>query len=169
MKISIIAAVAENGVIGRDNQLPWKLPEDLQYFKRTTLGKAIMMGRKTYDSIGRPLPGRTNIVVSRQRGLALAGVRVVADVGAGLALAQALTAADNSAELMVIGGAEIYALCMPLAQRLYLTEVAAAVAGDAWFPDWDRDQWRESSRERHSAAGANPYDYSFVIYERRER
>jgi dihydrofolate reductase len=165
----MIAAVAENGVIGRDNQLPWRLPEDLQYFKRTTMGKAVIMGRKTYDSIGRPLPGRTNIVVSRQPGLVLAGVRVVADVSAGVTLATELTAADDGAELVVIGGAEIYAVCMPLAQRLYLTEVAATVAGDAWFPDWDRDQWRECSRERHRATDANPHDYSFVIYERCKR
>ena len=173
MKISLIAAVAENGVVGRDNRLPWQLPEDLQYFKRTTMGKPILMGRKTYDSIGRPLPGRANIVVSRQPGLLREGAHVVADVSAGIALAAELQAESGSDELMIIGGAEIYALCLPLAQRLYLTEVAAVVAGDVCFPDWDRGQWRECFREHHSGSGENcfdcSFDYSFVIYERREQ
>ncbi|MCZ6830051.1 MAG: type 3 dihydrofolate reductase [Gammaproteobacteria bacterium] len=166
MKISLIAAVAENGVVGRNNQLPWYLPEDLKYFKRTTLGKPVMMGRKTFASIGKPLPGRTNIVISRQPDLALTGVRVVADVSSAVELAAEI---DGCEELMVIGGAEIYALCLPLAQRLYLTEVHAAVGGDVYFPDWDRTQWQQCFRERHGASGPNPYDYSWVIYERRER
>ena len=166
MKISMIAAVAENGVVGRDNQLPWRLPEDLRYFKSRTMGKAILMGRKTYDSIGRPLPGRTNIVVSRQPGLVIAGAHVVANLNAGMNLATRLQAANESEELMVIGGAEIYAMCLPQAQRLYLTEVAAVVAGDAFFPHWDRSQWQECFRERHPGSGDNPYTYSFVIYQR---
>jgi len=164
----MIAAVAENGVVGRNNQLPWYLPEDLKYFKRITMGKPIMMGRKTFASIGKPLPGRTNIVVSGQAGLSVPGVRVVPDVKSGVALASAIAEIDGCEELMIIGGAQIYALCLPLAQRLYLTEVHAAVEGDAYFPAWDRSHWLECSREHHSAAGANPLDYSFVVYERRE-
>jgi dihydrofolate reductase len=168
VKVSLIAAVAENGVIGRNNQLPWRLPEDLRYFKRVTMGKPVMMGRKTYDSIGKPLPGRSNIVVSRQPGLALEGVSVVPDVNSGIEVAAAFCRVDDGEELMVIGGSEIYALCLPLAQCLYLTEVHAAIEGDARFPDWDRSEWRECFRERHDAGGANPYDYSFVVYERAE-
>ena len=169
VKISLIAAVAENGVVGRNNQLPWHLPEDLKYFKRTTMGKPVLMGRKTFASIGKPLPGRSNIVVSRQLDLEIPGVCVVADITSGIALASAQAAGDGREELMVVGGAEIYRLCLPLAQRLYLTEVHAAVAGDAYFPDRDPGQWRECFREHHAASGSNPHDYSFVIYERRER
>jgi len=158
MDIALIAALAENGVVGRDNQLPWHLPGDLPYFKRVTLGKPVVMGRKTWDSIGRPLPGRANIVVSRQVGLQLEGATVVADIESALALASGIAAAAGVQELMVIGGAEIYALALPLAQRLYLTEVHAEVAGDAWFPPWNRDDWQERSREYHSAAADNPYE-----------
>ncbi len=167
MQIAVIAAVAENGVVGRDNQLPWQLPGDLPYFRRMTMGKPVVMGRKTWDSIGQPLPGRTNIVISRQQGLELEGARVVDTMEEALALAEAVAEIDGVTELMVIGGAEIYALALPLAQRLYLTEVHAQVTGDARFPDWDRSEWRESSRDRHVAGDSNPYDYSFVVYERR--
>jgi dihydrofolate reductase len=167
LQIALIAAVANNGVVGRDNQLPWHLPGDLPYFRRITMGKPVVMGRKTWDSIGRPLPGRTNIVISRQPDLELEGARVVDTVEAALALAEAVAEIDGVTELMVIGGAQIYALALPLAQRLYLTEVHAEVTGDAWFPDWDRSQWLETSRHRHSAHDSNPYDYSFVVYERR--
>lgn len=168
MQLALIAAVADNGVIGRDNALPWHLPEDLQYFKRTTMGKPIVMGRLTYESIGRPLPGRVNIVISRQPALRIAGVQVVADLPAALELAEAAATREGVDELVVIGGAQIYALALPLAQRLYLTEVHADVAGDAFFPDWDRGQWRELQRQRHLASDSNPYDYSFVVYERRQ-
>ena len=167
MHISLIVAVADNGVIGRDNELPWHLPGDLQYFKRTTLGKPVLMGRKTRQAIGRALPGRTNIVISRQQGLELESTLVVNGLDAALALAEQVADADGVDELMVIGGAEIYALALPVAQKLYLTEVHAEVTGDAWFPDWDRLQWREISRERHDACDSNPYDFSFVVYERR--
>jgi dihydrofolate reductase len=167
LQIALIAALANNGVVGRDNQLPWHLPGDLPYFRRITMGKPVVMGRKTWDSIGRPLPGRTNIVISRQPDLELEGARVVDTVAAALALAEAVAEIDGVTELMVIGGAQIYALALPLAQRLYLTEVHAEVTGDARFPDWERSQWLEISRDRHSARDSNPYDYSFVVYERR--
>jgi dihydrofolate reductase len=165
--LSLIVAAAENGVLGRDNALPWYLPEDLKYFKRSTLGKPIVMGRKTYESIGKPLPGRANIVVSRNPDYRVQGVKVVASMEAALALAEDIAVIDGVDELMVIGGAAIYALALPLAQRLYLTEVHAEVAGDAFLPEIDWPSWQELSRERHPASGNNPFDYSFVVYERR--
>jgi dihydrofolate reductase len=167
MKLALIAAVAENGIIGRNNKLPWYLPEDLKYFKRVTLGKPVVMGRKTWDSIGRPLPGRTNIVVSRQPDLAIEAVHVVADLRSALQLAESIGLIDGCDELMVIGGSELYSLALPLAQRLYLTEVHAQVTGDASFPDWSREEWAETCRERHRASETNPFDYSFVVYDRR--
>ena len=167
IEVALIAAVAENGVVGRNNQLPWYLPEDLKYFKRTTLGKPILMGRKTWESIGKPLPGRTNIVITRQSDYEASGARVVETLEQALELAESIATIDGATELMVIGGAEIYAHALPLARRLYLTEVHAEVTGDASFPDWDRAHWRECSRERHIAGENGSYDYSFVVYERR--
>lgn len=166
IELSIIVAVAENGVVGRDNALPWHLPADLQFFKRTTLGKPIVMGRKTYESIGRALPGRTNIVVSRNASFAAPGVSVVSSIEAALSLAEDIALIDGKKELMVIGGAGIYAAAIPLAHRMYITEVHAEVEGDAYFPEIDWQQWRETSRERHSAQEPNKVDFSFVIYER---
>ncbi len=166
MELSLIAAVAENGVIGRNNQLPWHLSEDLKYFKQVTLGKPIAMGRLTWESIGRPLPGRTNIVISRNTELEIEGVRVVPDLGAALDLAQTIAEIDGREELMVIGGGQIYQQALPLVQRMYLTEVHADVSGDAFFPEWDRSEWQEVAREFHTALAPNPYDYSFAVYER---
>ena len=164
--LALIAAVAANGVIGRGNALPWHLPGDLAYFKRATMGKPIIMGRLTYDSIGRPLPGRTNIVISRSADFAPPGVRAVASLDEALALAADVALIDGSSEAVVIGGAQIYAAALPRVQRLYLTEVHAEVEGDVYFPDIDWTHWRELSRERHSAEPPNPFDYSFVVYER---
>lgn len=161
-----MVAMAANGVIGRDNGLPWHLPEDLRYFKRTTMGKPIIMGRKTFQSIGRPLPGRPNIVVSRRPGWSAAGVTVAASLEAALECAQALAAASGAEELMVIGGAEIYAAALPLAGRLYVTEVHAAVAGDTWFPPMNPAAWYEITREEYAATSDNPYSYAFVVYDR---
>ena len=170
MKVSLIAALAENRTIGRDNALPWRLPNDLKYFKAVTLGKPVIMGRKTWDSLGRPLPGRTNIVITRQPGFVAAGdpeaVKVVASLDDALALAARIAQRDGVDESVVIGGAEIYALALPHCERLYLTEVHAQVDGDAFFPALEQAHWREVKRERCSAEGANPYDYSFVVYER---
>ena len=165
--LSLIVACAENGVIGRNNALPWHLPEDLRYFKRITMGKPSVMGRKTWESIGRPLPGRTNIVISRNPGFLAEGARVVPTLDAALELAESIALIDGTEELMVIGGAQIYAEALPRAGRLYLTEVHAPVEGDAYLPRIDWVQWRESYRERHEATAPNPYDYSFVVYERR--
>ena len=166
MRLAVIVAAARNGTIGRNNALPWHLPEDLRYFKRVTMGKPIVMGRKTFESIGRPLPGRTNIVISRRPDYAPEGVRVVDSLDAALALAEEIAVIDGSDELLVIGGAEIYRAAIPRASRLYLTEVHADVEGDACLPAIEWARWREVSRERFSASGDNPYDYSFVVFER---
>jgi dihydrofolate reductase len=167
MRLSLIVAAAENGVIGRNNALPWHLPEDLRNFKRITMGKPIVMGRKTYESIGRPLPGRTNIVISRQPGYAVEGVKVVASIDEALALAQDIATIDGSEELMVIGGAQIYEHGLTLASRIYLTRVHASVEGDAFLPAIDWADWQETSREYHPATGPNPYAYTFFEYERK--
>ena len=164
--LAIIVACAENGVIGRNNALPWHLSEDLRYFKRVTLGKPIVMGRKTFESIGRPLPGRTNIVISRNPDFSADGVKVVSTLDAALELAESIALIDGAEELMVIGGAQIYAEALPSAERLYLTEVHAEVEGDAYLPEIDWSEWREVRRERHEAMEPNPYDYSFVVFER---
>jgi dihydrofolate reductase len=166
IKLSVIVAVAENKVVGRKNALPWHLSEDLQYFKRTTLGKPIVMGRKTFESIGRPLPGRTNIVVSGNPDYFAEGVKVVSSLEQALQLAQDVALIDDCRELMVIGGASIYAAAIPVADRLYVTEVHAEVEGDAYLPSIEWANWVESSRERHMAIAPNPYDYSFVVYDR---
>ncbi len=162
----MIVAAAENGVIGRNNALPWHLPEDLRYFKRVTMGKPIVMGRKTFESIGRPLPGRTNIVVTRSPDWRAEGVRVVHSLEQALELAADIALIDGAEEVMVVGGADIYRTAIPRASRLYLTQVHATVEGDAFLPEIDWRQWREVSRQSFAAGGANPYDYSFVVFER---
>ncbi len=164
--VSVIVAAAENGVIGRGNALPWHLPEDLRYFRRVTMGKPLVMGRRTFESIGRPLPGRTNIVISRNPRFRAEGTRVVASLDDALQLARDIALADGVDELLVIGGAEIYAQAIPRADRLYLTLVHAAVEGDALLPPIDWREWRETGRERHRGSGDNPHDYSFLVYER---
>jgi len=166
MKISLVWAMAQNRVIGRNNQLPWYLPEDLKYFKRITLGKPVIMGRKTFDSIGKPLPGRTNIVVTRNRDWSFEGVRTVDSLEAARELCENQAIVDGTEEAMIIGGAEIYRQAMPLADRLYLTEVHADVEGDVTFPEFDRSQWQEIAREDFEASGPNPYNYSFIILEK---
>ncbi len=161
MKLSLIAAMAQNGVIGRGNQLPWRLPADLKHFKTVTMGKPVIMGRKTWESIGRPLPGRTNIVVTRDVGYRAEGCVVVHSVE------QALEVAAGSDEAMVIGGANLYRQLLDRADRLYLTRVKADVEGDAWFPEFDETQWREISRESHPRDDRNEFDYEFILLERR--
>ena len=166
ISVAQIVAMASNRVIGRNNQLPWYLPNDLKYFKATTMGKPIIMGRKTYESIGKPLPGRTNIVLTNSRDFQADGVKVVHSVEEALSVAEGVALIDGAEEVMVIGGAEIYALFQPHTNRLYLTEVKAEVDGDAYFPELSWAQWQERGREDFSAAGPNPYDYSFVVYDR---
>jgi len=164
---ALMAALAENGVIGRNNKLPWYLPEDLRYFKRVTMSKPIIMGRKTFESIGRPLPGRLNIVVTHQSDWPCPAGAVRAgslDEAFNRAVAQADI--DDVDEVMVIGGGQIYAEALSRVDRLYLTRVHAAVEGDAYFPEVDWHGWREIGREDFSASGNNPYDYSFIVYDR---
>lgn len=167
MKIALLWAMAQNRVIGRNNSLPWHLPEDLKYFKRITLGKPVIMGRKTFDSIGKPLPGRTNVVVTRNPQWAHDGVKTVTSLEAARDLCEPIAANDGVDEAMIIGGAQIFELALPLADRLYLTEVHAEVAGDTFFPEFDRTDWEEVAREDFAADGANPYHYSFVVLDRK--
>ena len=169
MKISLIAAVAENGVIGIDNTLPWHLPGDLQYFKSTTMGKPMLMGRKTFESLGKPLPGRPHIVITRDKKYKLDHFQncyVAHSVDEAMKVSQALAQENASEELIVIGGAEIYELMLPMVDRLYLTEVHASVEGDTCFPEYNKLQWSEIKRESFESSGTNPYDFSFVTFER---
>ena len=156
--LTIIAAVAKNGVIGIDNRLPFRLPEDLKRFKALTMNHPIIMGRKTWQSLPRALPGRHNIVITRQAGFTAEGATVVGNLEAALALI-------GNTPAFVIGGAEIYALALPKANCLELTEVAAVVAGDIWFPEYDHTQWRETARSAHHDNVAK-LDYDFVTYRR---
>ena len=158
--ISIIVALAENGVIGSDNRLPWHLPDDLKRFKALSLGKPIVMGRRTFESIGRPLPGRTNIVVSRQPGLAIAGTLVAQSLDA------ALAAAGAAPEVVIIGGAEIFRQALPRTDVIHMTRVHALVAGDVVFPDLDLAQWRETAVEHHAADERHQYAFTFVTLQR---
>lgn len=161
MMISMIAAMAAGRVIGADNQMPWHLPADLAHFKRTTLGKPVVMGRKTYESIGRALPGRLNIVVTRDQHYTLDDAEVVNSCEA------AVEAAGDVSELMIIGGGTIYDHFLPLAQRLYLTEISLEVSGDTYFPDYHEvGQWATMESESHPADEKNPYPYRFVTLDR---
>ncbi len=158
--LELVVAVADNDVIGRGNRLPWRLPADLRHFKSLTLGKHILMGRKTYESIGKALPGRVNLVLSRTVGFAPVDCRVVRSV------AEAQSAA-GTAVLMVIGGAEIYRECLGLATTIHLTQVHAHIAdGDTFFTGWRDALWRETARERHASDNDGGYEYSFVTLTR---
>lgn len=168
MKIALIVAMARNHVIGKNNTMPWHLPEDLRYFKRVTLGKPVIMGRNTYESIGKPLVQRPNIIISRNAGYKVEGATVVHSLDAALALGAGLQRdAGPDSELMIIGGAQIYTQALPFAQRLYLTEVHAELEGDAFFPHFDRSQWQEVAREEHPACARNPYAYDFLVLDRK--
>jgi dihydrofolate reductase len=161
MRISLVVAMAANRVIGRDNGLPWHLPADLQHFKRITMGKPILMGRRTWESIGRPLPGRTSIVITRDAGYSAPGCVVVHTIEAALQ-----AAADCGDEAMVIGGAEFYRQVLPRANTLYLTRIHADFEGDTLFPELDESEWREVERSDCEPDGKNPYRYSFIRLDR---
>ena len=165
MIVALVVAMAENRVIGREGGLPWHIPGDLKLFKKTTMGKPIFMGRKTWESLGRPLPGRPNIVISRDPGYKAEGARVVNDLDRALNLADELAKDLSVDEIMVIGGAEIYRLAFPKADRLYLTEVALSPDGDAFFPDFDAKNWPEKSRSAFPASEDSPA-YTLVVRER---
>ena len=170
MKVAIIAAVARNGVIGHDNELLWKLPEDMAFFKRTTFGNPVIMGRKTWESIPprfRPLPGRTNIVVTRQAGWHADGAQVAHGFEEALELAlESVAPNPHGLRAFVIGGAELYALALPHADELVLTEIDRDYVGSARFPEWPRNHFVETAREKHHAAAPNDFDFDFVDYRR---
>ena len=159
--------MASNRVIGRNNSLPWHLPEDLKYFKATTLGHCIIMGRKTWESIGRPLPGRTSIVVTTNNDYHAEGARVVNSLEAAVKLAESIAVIDGTDEAFVIGGAGLYAAAIPHAQRFHLTRVHAEVEGDTKLKEFDESQWQEVRRIEHSCDADNPYDYSICLLERK--
>ncbi len=161
MRVSLIVAVARNGVIGNKNRLPWKLPADLKRFKTLTMGHPVIMGRKTYESIGKALPGRTNIVVTRQAGYRAEGCLVADSLEHGLALAR------SDEEVFVIGGAEIFQQAIPRADRIYLTQINQEFEGDTRLPALDRAIWHEAAREDHPSGPGTPLAYSFLTLERR--
>jgi len=157
--LSLIWAMDENRLIGRDNQLPWRLSADLQWFRKQTMGKPVLMGRKTFDSIGKPLPGRQNIIITRQD-MEIEGCTVVHS------LAEARASAVDAQEIMVIGGAEIYSRLLDTADRLYFTQIHDTFEGDTWFPEFDLSDWQEIHCETHQPDEKNAYAYSFKILQR---
>ena len=164
--LSLVVAMANNRAIGKDNQLLWHLPEDLKYFKRITMGKLMIMGRKTFDSIGRPLPGRLNIVVTRQRDWSHAGTVVAHSIDEAKGIAEGQAEIDGVDEIMLIGGAELYRSAIEVADKIYLTRVDTEIEGDAFFDEIDETIWQEMSRESHKASDKNPYDYDFCVLTR---
>ncbi len=160
MKLSMIAAMGQDRVIGHNNKMPWHLPADLQFFKKTTLGSPVIMGRKTYDSIGRPLPGRLNIILTRNKSLNIEGCTVVNT------LENALIAAEGSAEVFITGGAHLYDTFLDVCDRLYLTLIDEKFDGDTFFPDYTQYQWKEIERIDNQADDKNPYPYTFLTLER---
>ena len=158
-RISIIAAMARNRVIGIANTLPWRLPEDLKHFKALTLGHHILMGRKTYESLGRPLPGRTSVVITRSQDLRVPGCLVANSI------AEAVAACNNDNEIFFIGGEELYRQALDVADRIYLTEIKADFAGDAWFPEFDTNLWQETGRK--TCKSESGLEYDFLIYDKK--
>ena len=159
MIISMIAAMADNRIIGKDNQMPWHLPADFAWFKRCTMGKPVVMGRKTYESIGRPLPGRLNIVISRDASLTIEGVTTVTSIE------NALDVVGEVDEVMIIGGGAIYAACLPMANKLYVTHIEAEIEGDTQFPDWGNG-FKETYSEAYQADEKNAYSMRFTVLEK---
>ena len=166
MDIVLVAAVAENGVIGRGNGLPWRLKSDMRHFRALTMGKPVIVGRKTFLAIGKPLPGRTNIVVSRDAAFAAPGMLVAPGLGAALAAARGDALRRRTDEIIVAGGGDIYTQAMPLAARLCITYIHRAAEGDAYFPPIDRRIWREIARDEQQAATGDDAAFAFVTYER---
>jgi len=165
-KIAMIVAMDENGVIGREGALPWRLSSDLKLFKRLTMGKPLIMGRRTFQSIGQPLPGRDNIVITRNRNFAPESVDVAPNPDAGLWLARGFARARGADEIMVIGGAEIFEAFLPQTSRIYLTRVHARLAGDTHFPAIPPEEWRVALSEHYGAGARDEYDFTFEILDR---
>lgn len=166
VSVVIVVAVARNGVIGRDQGMPWRVPSDLKHFRRTTLGRPIVMGRKTYESLGKPLDGRTNIVVTRDAAFSAEGVRVAASFEEALSLARAIAAADGVGEVIVGGGGQIYREALPVADRIVMTEIDLAPDGTTTFPPLDPATWREVSRQPGPRGPRDEADHVVVVYER---
>ena len=161
MTISLIWAMADNRVIGIENCLPWKLPADMKWFRENTMGKPIIMGRLTFESFGaKPLPGRRNIIISRNPSYSAEGIEVFTSIEG------ALQATQDSEEIMIIGGMSLYKQSLPLADRLYMTLVHAEIEGDAWFPEFDLDEWHQTQRSDFSADEKNPHAYSFITLDK---
>ena len=159
-ELSLIVAMDDNRLIGSNNDLPWQMPADLAFFKRTTMGKPIIMGRKTFASIGRPLPGRRNIVITRDSGFSATGCEIANGIEAALSLC------SEAEEVMLIGGASLYQQTIDQATRLYITRIHHSFEGDTWFPEIDLGLWKQESREDHDADHDNPYAYSFMKFVR---
>lgn len=166
IKTALIVAAAENGIIGKDNDMPWKISSDLKYFKKVTMDKPVIMGRKTFESIGKPLPGRVNIVITRDTSFTYEGVITAHSVEMAIDVAKSMAEVKGLKEIMVIGGAEIYTLFLPFADRLYLTRIHAEIDGDTSFPELNPDEWLEYSREDHVAGEKDSHDHSFLVLDR---
>ncbi|MEK4223302.1 dihydrofolate reductase [Bacillus sp. FSL W8-0116] len=158
--ISLIVAMDENGVIGNDNRLPWRLPEDLKFFKRTTMGHVIVMGRKTFESIGKPLPGRKNVVLTKNRSFRADDCTIVHSPEEVLAMN------DQYGEIFIIGGAEIFRIFLPHAKRMYITKIHHHFAGDTYFPEVNWNEWRIEEKKKGIKDEQNPYDYEFLLFSR---
>ena len=167
MKIALIAAVAENGVIGKDNELPWRIKSEWQYFVRMTKRKPVVMGRKTFESIGAPLKDRANIIITRDAEYMREGIIVTTTLDKALDIARKIAAETGQDEIMIGGGAEIYKLSLPIADRLYLTEIHLKPDGDTLFPAFDRKDWTETKREFHKAEAGESADYTITVLDRK--
>jgi dihydrofolate reductase len=166
MIVAFVVAMAENGVIGRAGELPWRMPTDLKRFRRLTLGKPVVMGRKTYESIGKPLDGRDNIVIARQQGFGPPGVHVAATTSEALATGRTLAAGRGTDEVMIIGGAEVYRATLPLTERIYLTRVHGHPEGDVLLEPFDPQTWREIAREPMQQAAGDQFPADFIVLDR---
>jgi len=166
MTLALIVAASENNVIGKNNQLPWYLPGDLKYFKAITMAKPVIMGRKTFESIGKPLPGRDNIVITRNASYQADGIKVVTSLAEAVELAKSICLINGGEEIMIIGGAQIYEQALATADRVYLTRVHRHVEGDAFFPELAAEQWQEVAREDIAAEEPNPFDFSYLVLDR---
>ena len=166
LPVSLVVAVADNGVIGRGNALPWDLPDDLQHFKRTTMGRPIIMGRKTFESIGRPLPGRLNIILTRDSAWTAASVTAVTSMSQAIEVAEGQAFIDGTDSVMVIGGAEVYRQALPFASRAFLTRVHGRVQGDAFFDLAQLESWREIARSDIAAGTQNSHNFSIIELEK---
>lgn len=165
--IALVVAIAENGAIGRGGELPWRLSSDMRYFRKVTMGKPVIMGRRTFKSLPRVLDGRLNVVLTRDPGFVAADAIMAHSLKEGLSAARASAERTGADEIMVIGGEDVFREVLPQAHRIYLTEVHASPEADTWFPDFDKREWREVSREKHEAGPRDEHAFSFVVLERR--